>query len=139
MRLEQTFSWSDFRAGGKDWESTMEAINRQVARARRRLVLGQFVAALAWCWTVGLVIAAIGLAVAKLFPLNVNGEIWTAAWIAGTLAAGFIAAAIWTWTRQRDPLFAAIEIDRRFGLKERVSSVLALSPSDLQTEAGRAW
>lgn len=116
----------------------MEAIHRQVARARRRLIMGQFFAALAWCWTAGLVIAAIALAAAKLFPLGVNGGIWAAAWIGGMLAVGIIVAAVWTWLRRRDPLFAAIEIDRRFELKERVSSVLALSPAELDSEAGQA-
>jgi hypothetical protein len=116
----------------------MEKLHQQVARARRRLILGQFFAALVGCWTAALAVAAIGLAVAKLFPLNVDGRIWTIAWIAGSLAAGTLTAAVWTWIGRRDPLFAAIEIDRRFGLKERVSSVLALSPKDLETEAGQA-
>ncbi len=116
----------------------MEKLRQQVARARRRLILGQFFAALAWCWTAAFAIAAIGLAVAKLFPLNVDGRIWTAAWIGGALVVGTLAAAVWTWIGRRDPLFAAIEIDRRFGLKERVSSVLSLTPKDLETEAGQA-
>ena len=33
---------------------------------------------------------------------------------------------------------AAVEIDRRFGLKERVSSAMSLPPHDLETEAGQA-
>jgi hypothetical protein len=119
-------------------DQIMEKLQRQVARARRRLILGQFFAALAWCWTAALAVSAIGLAVAKLFPLNVDGRIWTIAWIGGALAAGTVATAIWTWIGRRDPLFAAIEIDRRFGLKERVSSVLALSQKELDTEAGQA-
>ena len=61
----------------------MEKLRQQVARAQRRLILGQFFAALAWCWTAALVVAAIGLAVAKLFPLNVDGRIWAVAWIGG--------------------------------------------------------
>ena len=33
---------------------------------------------------------------------------------------------------------AAIELDRRFGLKERVSSALSLAPEEVETEAGQA-
>ena len=33
---------------------------------------------------------------------------------------------------------SAIELDRRFGLKERVSSVLSLQSDELETEAGQA-
>lgn len=116
----------------------MEKLHRQVARARRRLILGQFFAAVAWCWTAAFAIAAIGLAVPKIFAINVDGQIWMLAWIGGAVVAGTLAAVVWTWLGRRDPLFAAIEIDRRFGLKERVSSVLALSPEDLETEAGQA-
>jgi hypothetical protein len=116
----------------------MEKLRQQVARARRRLILGQFFAAIAWCWTIAFAIAAIGLAMAKLFPLNIDGRIWMVAWIGGALVVGTLAAAVWTWIGRHDPLFAAIEIDRRFGLKERVSSVLALTPKDLETEAGQA-
>jgi tetratricopeptide (TPR) repeat protein len=35
-------------------------------------------------------------------------------------------------------LEAAIEIDRRYGLKERISSSLSLAPQDVETEVGRA-
>ena len=116
----------------------MEKLHKQVARARRRLILGQFFASLAWSLTAALAVAAIGLAIAKLFPLHVDGPIWAAAWIGGAVVLGFVAAGLSTWIGRHDRLFAAIEIDRRFGLKERVSSVLALSPKELETDAGQA-
>ena len=116
----------------------METLRKQVARARRRLILGQFFAALAWCLTVALAVAAVALVVPKVVPLNIDGRIWIAAWIGGAVVVGFLAAGVCTWLARRDPLFAAIEIDRRFGLKERVSSVLALKPKELESEAGQA-
>jgi hypothetical protein len=116
----------------------METLRKQVARAHRRLMFGRFMTALAWCWFGALLVAAAAIAAAKLWPIEVDGWVWAGSWIGGSMALGLIAAAAWTWVRRREPLTAAIEIDRRFGLKERVSSALALSPAEAGTDAGRA-
>ena len=116
----------------------MDQLVKQVRRASRRLLLEQFVSALAWCLCGGLCVAAIGLGVAKLWPIGVDAPVWTWSWLGGGLGAGFLAALLWTWIARRGQLEAAIEIDRRFGLKERVSSTLALTPEDIETEAGHA-
>ena len=115
----------------------METLIKQVAQARRRLMLVRFLTALAWCWTAGLLVAAVAIAAAKLFPIG-GGANWGGVWISGALAAGLLAAGIWTWIVRPDPLLAAIELDHRFALRERVSSALALSPAELQTEIGQA-
>jgi DNA repair exonuclease SbcCD ATPase subunit len=47
-------------------------------------------------------------------------------------------ALIWTWLRGRSELDAAMEIDRRFELKERIASSLSLPPEAAETPAGRA-
>ena len=81
------------------------------------------------------VLAALVLIVAdKFWPLGV--EAW--AWAAGALGLGLFAALVWTLLVRGTLLEAAIEIDRRFALKERVSSALSLTPADRQTEAGEA-
>jgi rubrerythrin len=59
-------------------------------------------------------------------------------WPLGALGGGLFAAVAWLVLTRREPLAAAIEIDRRFALKERVSSTLAMSAEDQQTGAGRA-
>ena len=56
----------------------------------------------------------------------------------GALGVGLVAAIVWTLVSRRSVLDAAIELDLRFGLKERVSSSLSLSEDDLQSDAGRA-
>ncbi len=56
----------------------------------------------------------------------------------GAAAAGLFIAIGWTMAVSRQALDAAIELDRRFGLKERVSSVLSLPSDELATEAGQA-
>ncbi|MBN1912741.1 MAG: hypothetical protein JW818_23665 [Pirellulales bacterium] len=112
----------------------MEELQKQVRRAAWRLGVQRFVTALGWCWTGALALAAGLILLGKFWPLGVADWIWVAA--AGVL--GLVAALGWAMLRGRGPVEAAIEIDRRFGLKERVSSTLALSDEERETEVGRA-
>jgi chemotaxis protein histidine kinase CheA len=116
----------------------MDQLRQQVARARRRLVLEQFLGRLVWCWLVALSLAAVALAVPRVIALSTLPAAWDTLWVVGALAVGFLAACLWTYLTARSPLDAAIEIDRRFQLRERVASSLSLSPQDQQSEAGRA-
>ena len=129
----------------------MEELQRQVRRARRRMGFRRFGRVLGWCWFATLVVA-LGLIVAdRFYPLGPTAWQWAVessggwpavvvpcCWIASALAVGLIAAMVWMVATQRKPLAAAVELDRRFALKERVSSTLALSDEQRQSEAGRA-
>jgi DNA repair exonuclease SbcCD ATPase subunit len=116
----------------------MDEIKRQVGRAQRRLIGQQFLAIVVWSLFATLLIAAAGLAVPKIWALNVPHDIWTYSWLGGGFAAGLVAAAVWTYVVRRSAIEAAIELDRRFGLKERVSSALALNEEERATEVGQA-
>ena len=116
----------------------MEEIKRQVGRARRRLVVQQFLMVIGWSLFAAMMLAVIGLAIPRLWVLNIAQQTWDWSWIGGCAAAGLIMAGVWTYWIRRTRLDAAIEIDRRFGLKERVSSTLALTPLELDTEIGKA-
>jgi len=116
----------------------MDEIKRQVGRAHRRLVFQQFLFVVGWSLFATLLISAIGLAVPRIWVLAVDQQAWDLSWVGGGVAAGFVMAGLWTWIIRRTQLDAAIELDRRFGLKERVSSTLALSPGERQTEIGQA-
>ncbi|MBM4002414.1 MAG: hypothetical protein FJ295_03885 [Planctomycetes bacterium] len=121
----------------------MEEIRRQVIRARRRLVLQQFLKIAPWVFFVAFLIAAAGLAVPKLRPIGFldNAEsmrIWTWSWIGGAAGLALLVSSLWTWLVRRNALDAAIELDRRFGLKERISSSLALRADDRESAVGRA-
>ena len=78
------------------------------------------------------------MAVTKIWAWPVDGRVWLWSWVGGSLAAGLLSAAAWTFVVRRKSLDAAIEMDRRFRLKERVSSTLALTPAEADTDIGRA-
>src|SRR3954468_10209325 len=116
----------------------MEDIKRQVGRAQRRLVLQQFWRVFGWSLFATLLLATVGLAIPRIWVLNIDQQAWDWSWIGGGIGAGLLVAAIWTYVIRRTGLDAAIEIDRRYGLKERVSSTLALSRDELSSDVGQA-
>ena len=112
----------------------MEQLKKQVGRARRRLGLQRFVGVLGWCCFATLLVALVLIVVDKFWPLGLEPWIWGA----GAIGLGILAAAAWAVVRGRGPIDAAIEIDRRFGLRERVSSALAISEVERETAPGQA-
>ena len=118
----------------------MDKLQQQVRKARGRLNLQQFMSILTWSAFAWLIVAAIALAVPKFWVLDLGENAATYTWtvIIGGCVAGLLTAAIWTYLQRRSDLEAALELDHRFGLKERISSTLALTPEDLETEAGQA-
>ena len=121
----------------------MNEINRQVARARRRLNTGLFFGTLAWTLFVGLFVAAMAWAVPKIWslePMIAAAQLptWYVGWFSGGSLLGFIVALVRMFYRGQSPVSAAMEVDSRFGLKERLSSALVLSSTDAESAAGRA-
>lgn len=116
----------------------MDPLREQVARARQRLVIEQFLGRLVWCLFVALVVATIAIAVPRVYAFENLPTSWDVLWLVVGVAAGCLAAVAWTAFSHRTSLDAAIEIDQRFELRERVASSLSLSPEDHAGEAGRA-
>jgi hypothetical protein len=116
----------------------MDQLQKQVARAARRLVLEQFFGRLVWCLLGALTIALAAVAVPRVFVVSSLPANWDMAWLLGALGLGFAFALVWTFIRHRSQIDAAIEIDRRFDLRERVASSLSLRPEEQASEAGRA-
>src|SRR5688572_14377258 len=108
----------------------MDQLREQVARARRRLVLEQFLGRLVTCLFAVLVVAAVAIGVPRGVTIENLPPDWDTIWFVGALGAGFLAAAVWTLISNRSPLEAAVEIDHRFELRERVASSLSLSPDE---------
>src|SRR5262245_56692875 len=121
----------------------MEELRRQVSRANRRLVFQQFMRVAPWIFFACLLVAVIGLAIPKIWVVPAvsteqGAQIWLASWVGGALALAALVSIGWTFAVRRGWLEAAIEIDRRYGLKERVSSTLALNSEERETEIGKA-
>ena len=74
----------------------MEQLKHQVARARRRLILQQFLGVLVWCWFGTLMAAALAIGVQKGLLPNVEGWRWAACWLGGVVGAGLLIAIVWT-------------------------------------------
>ncbi len=116
----------------------MQELIKQIRKARRRLVTQQFLTALVWCWFATLLAAAVAIGIQKWLLTSVDGGRWATFWLGGAAGVGIIAATMWTWIVRSPELEAALEIDRRFGLQERISSALSLTPEELQTPFGQA-
>lgn len=116
----------------------MNELRDQISRARRRLVLEQFLVRSVWCLFASFIVAAVAIALPRVVSIADLPERWDQLWFAAAAALGLAAAAVWTVIARRTALDAAIEIDRRFELRERIASSISLSEAEQQTEAGRA-
>ena len=112
----------------------MNEINIQVARAKRRLMIGRFFQILAWSMFAGLLLAAIGMLIPKIWYLGFleNPQLqenWIYGWIGGGLLVGLFVSMLLTWMQRKSELDVAVDVDRRFELKERLSSAsFAVTP-----------
>lgn len=116
----------------------LEEIEQSVDAARRRLVIRQWAGRLAVCLTAAFCIALMAILTPKLFILPDLPAGWAVLWFVGAAVAGVVAASIWTALRSKTRLEAAVEIDQRYNLRERIASSLTLTEEDLATPAGAA-
>ena len=121
----------------------MNQINRQIDRAHQRLFVFELIRSMCVCLCVGLVLAVVGIAIPKIWHLDflstdTSQTRWNWYWIAGGAMVGFVSAVLLAMFRQGSRLSTAIEIDSRFGLKERLSSALVLSDKERSSHAGQA-
>ena len=121
----------------------MNEINQQVKRAKRRLVVGRFFRVLTWSLFAGLLLAAIGMLIPKIWYFafldsQQQLQTWVAAWILGGVLLALLVSIFLTWSARGSDLQVAVEVDKRFGLKERLSSAISIGESDLATNAGKA-
>jgi hypothetical protein len=104
----------------------MNQIEKRVRSARRRLVLGIFGRALAVTAFAALLIATVACSVPAFRVVEIDYSTWAISWIAGTLVGAIAAAALYAWYRATSPSDTALEVDRRFGLRERLASAMSL-------------
>lgn len=116
----------------------MESIRKQANIARRRLTMERFLGYLPWTLSIALVIALIGIALPKLLYLNVSQSVWIVSWLGAAALIAFMLNVCLTWIGRPTTTAAAAEIDKRFTLRERLSSALLLAAEDRETELGQA-
>jgi len=100
-----------------------ELLQTHVAQVKRRLLAARALRAWPWCATASLAIAAGVIAVDKYYPLGIA---WTTV-LGAAVGSSLVAALGWSWLRREDAVAAAIELDRRCRLQERVSTALVLA------------
>ena len=96
-------------------------IELDLGQARRRLAVQTLLNRLIGCWAIALAIALGWFLVQPFaYPAASEGLSWI---ILGSLVgAGGLAALIWTWRTAPSRLSAALALDQRFDLRERVTS-----------------
>ena len=117
--------------------SSATPLDRQVARVRRRLFLQALIEMLIGSW-VGSLACAAGWFLAE--PYIVPGAAPSLRWmVAASLAGAAVILAIGLAVlRSPSRVAAALALDERFQLKERVTTALTLAETELASPAGQA-
>ena len=116
----------------------MNRIESQVRNARRRLILGVFGRSLCIALFAALIVSTIACAVPGIRAVDVDVETWNLAWIVGTIAVAVLGSLIYAIVAAPSRDRVALEVDKRFGLNERLSSSLSMTPADRESEFGLA-
>jgi hypothetical protein len=117
--------------------SSMTALDRQVVRVRRRLFWQSLLGMLTASWIGALTLSA-GWFLIEPYVLPEVAEWYRWAVFGGFAGAGAVAAFALALLRLPSRIDAALALDERFQLKERVTTALTLSPAELASPAGLA-
>jgi hypothetical protein len=107
-------------------------IAKKLAMVRRRLLAERMATVFPWLATGVFAVAAIIVAADKYYPLGISWPVVLGAAAGAALLATLVAGALTT----QSELAAAVELDRRCRLDERVSTALALRPAAETVAAG---
>jgi hypothetical protein len=116
----------------------MNQIEKKVRAAGRRLLIGRFAELLCWTLAASWLIAVLAIAARAVWVLPWDSSLWVQSWLIGSTIAGFLVAAVWSWSTQPSLVSIATEVDQRFALKQRLGSVLAMREDDRQSPMGQA-
>lgn len=116
----------------------MNRIETKVRSARRRIIAGRFGQALCVTLFGALIVATLAIALPALRVMEVDFGSWVYGWIGGCSLAALVAAAAYAIITAPSIEMVATEVDRRFGLRERLSSSISLSDDEKGTAFGLA-
>ena len=120
----------------------MNTILKQVSKARNRMFVGRFFTILMWALFACLILSAIAVSIPRIWVLEISNETlksnWDVIWI--SLGSGFavLLTAVLAWVYRTTSSEAAVEVDQRFRLKDRLASALMLDGESAKTSAGQA-
>src|SRR5262245_35335994 len=101
-------------------KTNLSPVQSQVARVSRRLFAQTVLDALLWCWTGALVLTAAWFVVQTLFLEDPPTWLrWAVA--GGSLGLGAVLAVVIAIVRAPTRVAAALALDEKFGLRERVT------------------
>jgi len=115
----------------------LSPLHVQLTRVGRRLFLQTFLVRLFWCWAGALLLAALWF-VAQAWWWPTLAVEWRLGAAAGVLVLSTVLAAVLAVLHAPSRVTAALLLDERFGLKERVTTSLTLSPGQEASPAAQA-
>src|SRR5713226_1473283 len=108
-------------------KATLSPLHRHIAHVSRRLFLQTLLACLLWCWAGSLLlVAGWFLLQPHLFPTL--SPAWRLGVAGSLLGLGTLVAIVLGVLRAPSRVAAALLLDERFALKERVTTSLTLAP-----------
>lgn len=116
----------------------MNQVESKVRSARRRIMLGRFGQALCITLFVALLVATIAIALPALRMISIDFDSWVNGWLGGSVLAAVLVAALYAMFTAPSIESVATEVDRRFALRERLSSSITLNAEDRQSDFGIA-
>src|SRR5207245_7354386 len=105
----------------------LSPLHRQIAHVSRRLFMQTWLACLLWCWAGSLIVIA-GWFLLQPHVFASLAPAWRLGVAAGVLGAGTLLALVMGVLRAPSRVAAALLLDERFALKERVTTSLTLAP-----------
>src|SRR5262249_27484586 len=107
--------------------SNLSPLHRQIARVGRRLFLQTLLTTTLWCWAGALAVSAGWFVIQpSLFP-SLPLE-WRLGGAGGVLGLATVLALVIAVLRAPSKVAAALLLDEKFALKERVTTSLTLAP-----------
>ncbi|MBX3420302.1 MAG: hypothetical protein KF752_01975 [Pirellulaceae bacterium] len=116
----------------------MQQLHHQSRIAQRRLIVQRFLSLAPQSFGTLIGIASVAVMLPKIMALPVPDGVWYGCWLGSAALLGLLVNSVLTWTSRPSLSDTAAEVDRRFGLRERLSSAVLLTPQDQQTSLGQA-
>lgn len=117
-------------------DSTPSHLHRQITRVSRRMFVQSLLDALIGCWVGALLLAAVWCLAE---PHLLAAPPWLRWAVAGGLAGGAtVLAIVRAVLRRPKAMDAALSLDAKFGLKERITTSIGLTAAERESSAGVA-